>query len=86
MDTQGGTIAITDCALFIGYGDNRGIALSVTSYPLNEIDSCPNVVLKYEAANSISISTACSDQSCSAAKSACKTTADITSSNCSIFD
>ncbi|MFN8712613.1 MAG: hypothetical protein ACK5Z2_07150 [Bacteroidota bacterium] len=86
MDTQGGTIAITDCALIIGYGDNRGIALSVTSYPLNEIDSCPNVVLKYEAANSISISTACSDQSCSAAKSACKTTADITSSNCSIFD
>lgn len=86
MDTQGGTIAITDCALIIGYGDNRGLALSVTSYQLNEIDSCPNVVLKYEAANSISISTACSDQSCSAAKSACKTTADITSSNCSIFD
>jgi hypothetical protein len=86
MDTQGGTVGVSDCALIIGYGDNRGIALSVTSYPLNNTDNCPNVVLKYEATNKISISTACSDQSCSAAKAACKTTADVTSSNCSVFD
>ncbi len=86
MDTQGGTIAISECALIIGYGDNRGLALSVTSYTLNNTDSCPDVVLKYDAANKISVFTACADQNCSAAKSSCKTTADITSSNCSIFD
>jgi hypothetical protein len=86
MDTCGGTVGLSDSCLIVGTQDVRTLALKATSYPLNEIDSCPNVVLKYEAANSISISTACSDQSCSAAKSACKTTADITSSNCSIFD
>jgi hypothetical protein len=86
MDTCGGSVGLSDCALVIGTYDGRNITNKVTSFPLNEIDSCPNVVLKYEAANKISISTACSDESCSSAKSACKTTADVTSSNCSIFD
>lgn len=86
MDTCGGTVGLSDCALIIGTYDGRNITNKTTSYTLNNTDSCPDVVLKYDAANKISVFTACADQNCSAAKSSCKTTADITSSNCSIFD
>lgn len=86
MDTNGGTIGLTDCSLIVGQQDIRTLALKVTTYPLNEAETCPNVVLKYEAANKICIYTACGDQTCSIVKAACKTTADVTTTSASFYD
>lgn len=86
MDTCGGTIGLSDSCLIVGTQDVRTVTMKVTSYPLNNLDSCPNVVIKYEAVNKISISTACADQSCSTARSTCKSTADINATNCNFYD
>jgi hypothetical protein len=86
MDTCGGTLALTNCSIVIGEQDGRGISMKDTTYPLTESENCPNVVIKYDAVNKISISTACGDQSCSIVNSACKTTADVTSTSASFYD
>lgn len=86
MDTCGGTFALTNCSIVIGEQDGRGITMKTNTYPLNEAETCPNVVLKYEAANKICIYTACGDQTCSIVKAACKTTADVTTTSASFYD
>jgi hypothetical protein len=86
MDTCGGTFALTECAIVIGTSDERGISLKDTTYPLDQPETCPNVVLKYDSANKICISTACSDQTCSTVRAACKVTTDVTSTSASFYD
>ncbi|MCU0434973.1 MAG: hypothetical protein MUC87_16065 [Bacteroidia bacterium] len=86
MDTCGGTIALTDCSIVVGATDGRGISMKDVTYPLTNSETCPNVVIKYDSANTICIYTACGDQSCSIVNSACKYSQDVTSTSATFYE
>lgn len=61
-------------SIIIGTQDDRNYICYVTKYSLTNFDKCPNVVIKWESANNLSISTACGNNDCSAPESVCKVT------------
>jgi hypothetical protein len=63
-------------AIIIGTQDERSGVCYITKYSLTNLTKCPNVVIKWESANNLSISTACGNTSCSAPESVCKVTTE----------
>ncbi|TND10349.1 MAG: hypothetical protein FD123_597 [Bacteroidetes bacterium] len=62
---------LTDGEIIICTGDPTN-QISLTRFPLTDTTNCPNVCLKWESANSLSVFTACGNESCSVVKSECK--------------
>lgn len=73
MDADGYFMLADNC-IIIGTEDSRSGVCYLTKYTLTNLTTCPHVVIKWESTNRISISTACSDGSCTAPASACKVT------------
>jgi|GEM_PF-3532575 len=68
-------VLLENNAIIIGTGDPCGGIAQLTKYPLDDSTNCPNVVLKWEAANRLSVSTAC-NSGCSDGSTSCKIVTD----------
>ncbi len=71
---EGAYFMLDQNAIIIGTQDSRDYICYVTKYTLTNLTKCPNVVIKWESANNISISTACGDGNCSTPEAVCKVT------------
>lgn len=75
MDADGYFLLQDDC-IIIGTEDERSNICYLTKYSLTNLSKCPNVVIKWESANQLSISTACSNGSCTSSEAECKITTE----------
>lgn len=71
---DGAYFLLDQSAIIIGTLDDRNSICYITKYSLTNLTKCPNVVIKWESANNISISTACGNNDCSAPEAVCKVT------------